>query len=107
MSEGNQIYLPESFTALYVPPGKIKPSIGQREMAERLDRERQQQEMLATQPYMVWFKDPEGHLISANANLIDKGHQLAQAGWLEKVDVQSMPWNFFDRSSQQSSRPEL
>ena len=37
MSEGNQIHLPESFTALYVPPGKIKPSIGQREMAERYE----------------------------------------------------------------------
>ena len=35
MSDDNQIYLPESFTALYVPPGKIKPSIGHREMAER------------------------------------------------------------------------
>ena len=37
MSEGNQTYLPESFTALYVPPGKVKPSIGMREMAERYE----------------------------------------------------------------------
>jgi hypothetical protein len=37
MSEGNQTYLPESFTALYVPPGKIKPSIGLREMTERYE----------------------------------------------------------------------
>jgi hypothetical protein len=37
MSDDNQIYLPESFTALYVPPGKIKPSIGHREMAERYE----------------------------------------------------------------------
>ena len=37
MSEGNQIYLPESFTSLYVPPGKVKPSIGLREMAGRYD----------------------------------------------------------------------
>lgn len=78
-----------------------------REAAQKLERERAQQEMLIRQPYMVWFKDPEGHLISANANLIDNWHQLAQPGRLEKVDVQSMPWNFFDRSSQQSSRPEL
>ena len=78
-----------------------------REAAQTLERERAQQEMLIRQPYMVWFKDPEGHLISANANLIDNWHQLAQPGRLEKVDVQSMPWNFFDRSSQQSSRPEL
>lgn len=37
MSDDNQIYLPESFTALYVPPGKIKPSIGHREMAARYE----------------------------------------------------------------------
>jgi hypothetical protein len=37
MSDDNQIYLPESFTALYVPPGKFKPSIGHRVMAERYE----------------------------------------------------------------------
>lgn len=37
MSDDNQIYLPQSFTALYVPPGKVKPSIGHREMAERYE----------------------------------------------------------------------
>lgn len=37
MSDDNQLYLPESFTALYVPPGKVKPSIGLREMAQRYE----------------------------------------------------------------------
>lgn len=37
MNDENQIYLPESFTALFVPPGKIKPSIGLREMAQRYE----------------------------------------------------------------------
>ncbi len=37
MTKDNHIYLPESFTAPYVPPGKIKPSIGHREMAERYE----------------------------------------------------------------------
>jgi len=37
MSDDNQLYLPESFSALYVPPGKIKPSIGLREMAQRYE----------------------------------------------------------------------
>lgn len=37
MNDENQIYLPESFTALFVPPGKIKPSIGLREMALRYE----------------------------------------------------------------------
>lgn len=37
MSDDNQLYLPESFTALYVPPGKIKPSLGLQEMAQRYE----------------------------------------------------------------------
>ncbi len=35
MSEEFQLYIPPSFVALYVPPGKIKPTLGQREMAAR------------------------------------------------------------------------
>ena len=78
-----------------------------REMAERLERERQQQEMLATQPYMVWFKDPQGHLISANANLVDNWRDSAASAQLEPVDAQSMPWHFAVQSLQQSPRPGL
>ena len=37
MSDDNQLYLPESFTALYVPPGKVKPSISLRDMAQRYE----------------------------------------------------------------------
>ena len=37
MSDDNQLYLPESFTALYVPPGKVKPSISMRDMAQRYE----------------------------------------------------------------------
>ncbi len=37
MSEEFQITIPPSFTALYVPPGKVKPSIGLCEMAERYE----------------------------------------------------------------------
>ncbi|WP_295519834.1 ATPase with chaperone activity [Limnohabitans sp. Rim8] len=37
MSDDNQLYLPESFKVLYVPHGKIKPSIGLSEMAERYE----------------------------------------------------------------------
>lgn len=78
-----------------------------REVAERLERERQQQEMLATQPYMVWFKDPQGHLISANANLVDNWRDSAASAHLEPVDARSMPWQFAVQSLQQSPRPGL
>jgi hypothetical protein len=37
MSDDNQLYLPESFTVLYVPPGKVKPSISMRDMAQRYE----------------------------------------------------------------------
>jgi hypothetical protein len=37
MSDDNQIHLPQSFTTLYVPPGKVKPTIGLREMAQRYE----------------------------------------------------------------------
>jgi hypothetical protein len=37
MTEEFQIDIPASFMALYVPPGKIKPSLGQRDLAARYE----------------------------------------------------------------------
>lgn len=37
MSDDNQINMPSSFTALYVLPGKIKPSIDRQTMAQRYE----------------------------------------------------------------------
>ncbi len=37
MDDGNQILIPPSFSALYVPAGKIKPSIGRDEMSARYE----------------------------------------------------------------------
>ena len=37
MDEGNQILIPPSFMALYVPHGKLKPTLGLREMAARYE----------------------------------------------------------------------
>ena len=37
MTEEFQIDIPASFMALYVPPGKIKPSLGQRDLATRYE----------------------------------------------------------------------
>ena len=37
MTEEFQIHIPPSFMALYLPPGKIKPTLGQREMAKRYE----------------------------------------------------------------------
>ena len=37
MDEGHQIFIPPSFSALYVPPGKTKPTLGARDMAARYE----------------------------------------------------------------------
>jgi hypothetical protein len=37
VDDGNQTYIPPSFSALYVPPGRIKPTISLREMAQRYE----------------------------------------------------------------------
>ena len=37
MTEEFQIHIPPTFMALYVPPGKIKPTLGLREMAARYE----------------------------------------------------------------------
>ena len=37
MTSEFQIDIPASFMALYVPPGKIKPTLGQRELASRYE----------------------------------------------------------------------
>jgi hypothetical protein len=37
MTDEFQIDIPPSFVALYVPVGKIKPTLGQRDMAERYE----------------------------------------------------------------------
>jgi CRP-like cAMP-binding protein len=62
--------------------------------AQALAMERQQQELLATQPYILWFKDPQGRLISANASLVQDWRHLAQDASLEKIDFQNMPMQF-------------
>ena len=37
MTDDFQIHIPPSFMALYVPPGKIKPTLGQRDMSARYE----------------------------------------------------------------------
>ncbi len=37
MTDEFQIHIPPSFMALYVPPGKTKPTLGQRDMAQRYE----------------------------------------------------------------------
>lgn len=67
--------------------------------AQALAMERQQQELLAKQPFMLWFKDPQGRLVSANASLVQDWQHVAQDAALEKVDWESMPMSFSHSSA--------
>jgi len=67
--------------------------------AQALARERQQQELLAKQPFMLWFKDQDGHLISANTNQVQDWRHWAAGASLEKIDLQSLPVHFTGHAS--------
>lgn len=57
MSEEFQIQIPTSFMALFVPPGRTRPLIGQREMAVRYelceDMAQLLTEQVANQPFQL------------------------------------------------------
>lgn len=67
--------------------------------AQALAMEREQQELLAKQPFMLWFKDPQGRLISANSTLIENWEHFAQDASLEKIDFQNIPMSFSHQAS--------
>lgn len=73
---------------------------------QKLAMERERQELLARQPFMLWFKDKDGRLISANSTLVEDWSQFASDGSLEKLDFQSMPTGFTGRALQTSSSSE-
>ena len=51
---------------------------------------------------MLWFKDQDGRLISANSSLIEDWRHFAQDASLERVDFQSMPLGFSGQGLQTS-----
>ena len=56
MDEGNQIFIPPSFTTLYVPPGKVKPTLGAREMAARYELCEDMAQLLTEQAANLQFQ---------------------------------------------------
>lgn len=62
--------------------------------AQELAMERQLHELLVKQPLTMWFKDPQGRLISANASLLQDWRHFAEDAALEKIDGQSLPMSF-------------
>ena len=56
MDDGNQTFIPPSFVALYVPQGKVKPTIGLREMAARHDLCEDMAQLLTEQAANLQFQ---------------------------------------------------
>ena len=56
MDEGNQIFIPPSFSALYVPPGKVKPTLGARDMAARHELCEDMAQLLTEQAATLQFQ---------------------------------------------------
>ena len=56
MSQEFQIHIPPSFMALYVPPGKIKPTLGHREMAARYELCEDMAQLLTEQAANLQFQ---------------------------------------------------
>lgn len=56
MTQEFQIDIPPSFVALYVPPGQIKPTLGQRDMAARYELCEDLAQLLTEQAAHMQFK---------------------------------------------------
>lgn len=56
MSEAFQIHIPPSFMALFVLPGKTKPTIGQRELAARYELCEDMAQLLTEQAANLQFQ---------------------------------------------------
>ena len=56
MTDEFQIHIPPSFMALFVPPGKIKPTVGLREMAARHELCEDMAQLLTEQAATLQFQ---------------------------------------------------
>ena len=56
MNDFNQLDIPPSFMALYVPPGKVKPRIGHAEMAQRYELCEDMAQLLTEQAASLQFQ---------------------------------------------------
>ncbi len=68
MSDENQLDIPAAFTALYVTPGRIKPSIGRQELHQRFE-----------------FCEDLSNLLSENARAVLFDLSLAETDVLERM----------------------
>lgn len=97
MSDDNQIIIPASFIALYVPPGRIKPSAPRETIAERHDFCEDLAAMLTDHA-----KTMQWELGIAESDVLERCHRgllaessgvsRAEAGWVIRRLAELLDW---------------
>ena len=95
----SQILLPESFVALFVPPGKIKPTAPYEDIAQRHELCEDMAQLLTEQAAQLQFKlgvheSDVLERIHAGLSSGETGLSAAGAGWVDKrlAELLDCPW---------------
>lgn len=72
---------------------------------QALLQERQHQEQLTKQAFMLWFNDHDGFLTSSDASLVEDWRQFAAYAPLEAMDLQGLPLGLTERPQQIQHAP--
>jgi hypothetical protein len=100
VSEDSQILVPASFLALYVAPGRIRPSATRQEIAERYEFCEDLANMLVEQAKAVLFdlgvaEEDVLERIHAGLCSADAGVNAAQAWWVTRRLAELLGWEWF------------
>ena len=99
MSDENQIEVPPSFIALFVPPGRIKPTASRAEIQERYEFCEDLAHMLTeTAQTQLWqLGVDESDVIARVRNGLlagQAGVNPAEAGWVTRRLAELLGWDF-------------
>lgn len=99
MSDENQILIPPSFIALFVPPGRIKPTESREHIAERYDLCEDLATLLVEHAKAMQFD-----LGIAESDVLERslaglqteqaGVTLAEAGWVVRRLAELLDWPY-------------
>jgi hypothetical protein len=98
MSDENQIEIPPSFIALFVPPGRIKPTASRREITERYEFCEALATMLVERAQTLQWQlgiTEADVLEKLHAGLMGEGAPVppAEGGWIIKRLAELLEWD--------------
>lgn len=98
MDASSQVLIPESFSALYLPVGRAKPSIGHAELAQRYELCEDMAQMLCASASEQQFKtgaDPQDLVPMMERALLGDGAVLAagEAHWVVLRVAELLQWD--------------